>query len=156
MALTTVERFWSKVFKSPGCWLWTAGKFVDGYASFHDGQTTVLAHRYSWALAGHPLPDYSAGQMLDHMCRVRHCVNPGHLRVVTRKQNAEHLDADPSVRKNNTNGFRGVRREGNRWRGQVMHRGRNHTSPLFDAPEDAAEWARAKRVELFTHSGANL
>lgn len=153
---TYTDRFWSKVFKSPkpGCWLWTSPKLDDGYAMFYDGQKMVLAHRYSWALAGHPLPDYENGRgsMLDHICRVRHCVNPAHMRVVTRKQNNEHLDADGSLRKNNSSGFRGVSKAGDSWTAQVMHRGRNHCKRGFDTPEAAGEWARAKRLELFTHS----
>ena len=31
------ERFWSKVAKSEGCWLWTAGTTVQGYGKFRVG-----------------------------------------------------------------------------------------------------------------------
>ena len=45
---------------------------------------TVLVHRYSYELFVGPIP---RSLVIDHMCRVRHCVNPDHLRIVTRRIN---------------------------------------------------------------------
>ena len=141
------ERFWSKVFKTPtpGCWLWTAARDQDGYGQFkYDGQMRG-AHRYAYLLVGGHIPD---GMQLDHICRVKHCVNPAHLRVVTQKQNGEHR----GLNRNNTSGERGVYRDRERWRGMVKHHTVQHNSPRFATPEEAVEWVRAKRKELFTHS----
>lgn len=44
-----------------------------------------MAHRVVWRLLRGPIPE---GMVLDHMCRNRACVNPAHLRVFTRQQNA--------------------------------------------------------------------
>lgn len=47
MADSVLERFWSKVEKTEGCWLWTAGRIPEGYGQFaltHDEQEPVT-HR---------------------------------------------------------------------------------------------------------------
>jgi hypothetical protein len=42
------------------------------------------AHRVSYELHKGPIPE---GLVIDHLCRVRHCVNPDHLRAVTHAVN---------------------------------------------------------------------
>lgn len=80
-----VIRFWRHVSPEPnsGCWLWT-GASRNGYGSFHDGIRNVAAHRYSYTLAQGEVPE---GLVLDHLCRVRCCVNPKHLEPVTLAEN---------------------------------------------------------------------
>ena len=89
----TEERFWSKVEKSDSCWRWTGALFTDtGYGAFRfeDG-STGLAHRFSFALAnGGPIPstdDDGEPMHVDHVCRVRACVRPEHLELVTAAEN---------------------------------------------------------------------
>lgn len=91
-----MERFWSKVDRrdSDECWLWTAcitkpSKYGSGgYGLFYMGKDAkprlATAHRvaYEWLVG--PIP---AGLQLDHLCRVRHCVNPAHLEPVTARVN---------------------------------------------------------------------
>lgn len=84
------ERFWSKVdLTSPGgCWVWTAGKIGGvrgGYGSFKLEGRSVRAHRFSYETLVGPIPD---GLELDHLCRVRACVNPAHLEPVTSRENS--------------------------------------------------------------------
>lgn len=43
------------------------------------------AHRWSYAVHVGPIPD---GLDLDHLCRVRNCMNPEHLEPVTRQVNS--------------------------------------------------------------------
>lgn len=78
-----LERFWSKVEKTSTCWLWMAGK-RRGYGAFQittNGQrSTIQAHRIAYGLVAGDVP---VGLVLDHVCRVRACVNPDHLRPVT-------------------------------------------------------------------------
>lgn len=80
----TAERFWAKVNKTDTCWLWTAYKSNGGYGRIKvDGQM-VPAHRVAYKLLVGPIPE---GMELDHLCRVRHCVNPAHLEPVTHGEN---------------------------------------------------------------------
>lgn len=83
-AMTVEERFWSKVDKTPTCWLWTDAPNGAGYGMFGANGVTWMAHRYSMILAGHMLTD---GLTIDHLCRVRLCVNPAHLEEVTYGEN---------------------------------------------------------------------
>lgn len=67
------------------CLLWTAGKTKQGYGGFHPSKgETVLAHRWAYINAGGSI---EADQVLDHLCRVRTCVNPAHLEPVTNEEN---------------------------------------------------------------------
>ncbi|WBB73252.1 HNH endonuclease signature motif containing protein [Micromonospora sp. WMMD1128] len=78
-------RFWAKVDPAEtGCWLWTAG-LVDGYGRFMvTRQANRAAHRVAYEGLIGPIPD---GLVLDHLCRVRNCVNPAHLEPVTILEN---------------------------------------------------------------------
>ena len=44
----------------------------------------AVSHRYAYELVIGPIPK---GLTLDHLCRVRGCVNPGHLEPVTQREN---------------------------------------------------------------------
>lgn len=78
------DRYWDKVVKTPLCWLWTGAKAGSGYGNFWDGERYRVAHHISFIEANGPIPD---GREIDHLCRVRRCVNPAHLEAVTPKVN---------------------------------------------------------------------
>ena len=80
------ERFWAKVDLSApgGCWVWTAGKTSRGYGSFKLAARQVPAHRVAYESLVGPVPP---GRELDHLCRVRACVNPAHMEPVTHREN---------------------------------------------------------------------
>jgi hypothetical protein len=80
----TIARFWSRVDKSGPCWLWTAGRNGDGYGYATFNKVNVGAHRMAYFLTRGPIPE---GLHLDHLCRVRSCVNPDHLEPVTNGEN---------------------------------------------------------------------
>ena len=85
--LSTHARFWSKVEQGPdGCWLWTATTATGGYGNFGIKRLkkTVYAHRYAYEEIKGQIPD---GLQIDHLCRVRSCVNPDHMEAVTRTEN---------------------------------------------------------------------
>lgn len=89
MSNTTAVRFWAKVdkFGQNGCWLWTAALDPAGYGRFKEagrGGLVRLAHRIAYQLVVGPIP---TGLQLDHLCRVRRCVNPAHLEPVTSAEN---------------------------------------------------------------------
>jgi hypothetical protein len=79
------ERFWAKVEKTDTCWLWSGHTVTNGYGTIGVDKRRVLVHRYAYELLVGPIPD---GLHLDHLCRVRTCVNPDHLEPVTNRENA--------------------------------------------------------------------
>lgn len=109
------ERFWSKVDRSGGqdaCWLWLARITKEGYGHFHFSGRTMLAHRISMGASQSPL-------VIDHRCRVRSCVNPKHLELVTVRENcargtygayATHCKHGHEFTKENTYVWRGRQR----------------------------------------------
>ncbi len=79
-------RFLKMVLPEPntGCWIWTGGTTIKGYGTFGDGTKTVMAHRFSYRTYKGEIPD---GMQIDHLCRVRCCVNPDHLEAVSASEN---------------------------------------------------------------------
>lgn len=67
-----------------GCWLWIGSQNWGGYGVMRVAGKTVPAHRVSYSTFVGPIPE---GLDLDHLCRVRCCVNPDHLEPVTRLVN---------------------------------------------------------------------
>jgi hypothetical protein len=78
------DRFWSKVDKTDSCWLWRGAVQSRGYGHLQIYGNSVLAHRHSWALVNGAIP---RGAVIDHRCRVRQCVNPAHMELVTPREN---------------------------------------------------------------------
>lgn len=73
-------------FATP-CWVWQRFKNHGGYGMKHVGGRAgraMLAHRWFFEAKCGPIPPE---MVIDHLCRVRACVNPDHLEVVTRKEN---------------------------------------------------------------------
>lgn len=79
-----IDRFWPKVNKTDGCWLWTAGKFRFGHGAFQFNGRTCKAHRIAYELAYGPIP---AGMLVCHQCDNPSCVRPDHLWLGTIKDN---------------------------------------------------------------------
>lgn len=107
VALTTLERFWSKVDRNgptPGhcpnlgpCWMWTGRPHVSGYAYLNVQGKAKRSNRLAYELLIGPIPD---GLVVDHLChngdatcpngyqcRHRLCVNPSHLEAVPNRTN---------------------------------------------------------------------
>lgn len=66
------------------CWPWIACLGAGGYGVIRFKGRNLYAHRASYEAFVGPVPD---GLTLDHLCRVRHCVNPAHLDPVTMGEN---------------------------------------------------------------------
>ncbi len=80
MSERDLARFMAKVEKTETCWLWRGPCNRQGYGR----RSSKLAHRVSYEQHVGPIPP---GLQLDHLCRVRNCVNPAHLEPVTARVN---------------------------------------------------------------------
>lgn len=74
-----------------GCMISGYSVASHGYAQIgwqvgENKRQATTAHRAAWVHAnGRQIPD---GMTVDHLCRVRRCVNPAHLRLLTNLDNA--------------------------------------------------------------------
>lgn len=82
------DRFWSKVSPEPntGCWLWTGSVTGNGYGKIQGNRRGELKSAHRW-LYETVKGEVASALDLDHLCRVRSCVNPEHLEPVTRSEN---------------------------------------------------------------------
>jgi HNH endonuclease len=93
------DRLLAKIgFDGPGgCWLWTSALDYGGYPIIWIGDgVSRRAHRVVYELLVGPIPQ---GLQLDHLCSVRHCVNPDHLEPVTGAVNVGRSTNTPMARK---------------------------------------------------------
>jgi HNH endonuclease len=68
------------------CWTWQLATDRDGYGKTQDSTgRRVLAHRLYYELNSGRIPP---GRQIDHLCRVRHCVNPEHMEIVSGAENS--------------------------------------------------------------------
>jgi hypothetical protein len=90
MHKTLAERFEAKYIPEPnsGCWIWIGALEGGGYGNISSGGSRkakrIKAHRVAYVLYKGEVPE---GKDLDHLCRLRCCVNPDHLEPVTRQEN---------------------------------------------------------------------
>ena len=92
--MSVEDRFWEKANKDGpvpdyaphlgACWLWMGRITPTGYGRFSCNGRERQAHRLAYEYGHGPIPD---GLVLDHLCRVRHCVRPAHLEAVTVRVN---------------------------------------------------------------------
>ena len=95
----TIEKaFWLRAQQRRGCWGWETKPNAMGYSVLGFQGQQLYAHRVSWEILNGPIP---LGYDVDHICHNRDrsclggtscphraCVNPEHLRVVPRRENA--------------------------------------------------------------------
>ncbi len=70
------------------CWVWQLCRYPSGYGQTKDNGRQRPAHCIYWEREHGPVP---VGLELHHLCGVPACVNPEHLRPLTR---AEHIRSD--------------------------------------------------------------
>lgn len=86
-----IERFNAKwALDESGCWLWKAATIRDGYGQIKIPGTRrqIVAHRLSYMIHKGAIQD---GNCVLHTCDNPPCVNPDHLFVGTKRDNAEDM-----------------------------------------------------------------
>lgn len=74
-----------EIVTESGCWIWMGANNGDqGYGVVHIGSKKFRAHRLMYELLLGQIPE---GLVIDHLCRVRCCVNPAHMEPVTDREN---------------------------------------------------------------------
>lgn len=70
------ERFWSRISKTGGCWIFQGVKDESGYGTVRWDGRMQKAHRVVWQLANGPIPE---DKQVLHRCDNPPCVRPDHL-----------------------------------------------------------------------------
>lgn len=87
MTKTIADRLEKHSIPEPnsGCVLWLGHVNGNGYGQISVGKRRKLAaHRAAYE---HRFGSVPEGHVLDHLCRVRSCINPEHLEAVTTREN---------------------------------------------------------------------
>lgn len=91
-----IVRFERKYIVAPGGhWIWVAHTLPNGYGQMDK----KYAHRLSYEFYVGEIP---SGCVIDHLCRVRNCVNPNHLQAVSQKLNVARGGARTAVARSNS------------------------------------------------------
>ena len=154
----TEARFWSKVDTDGStvhpdlgkCWLWRASRDRSGYGRFKAATGVVGAHRVAYELLVGPIPD---GLTLDHLCRVRHCVNPEHLEPVTHRENTLRGTGPTAENARKTHCLRGHALTHGR---RCMTCARNRSKAYLRKPEARAKRAARQRRYLERKAAAHV
>jgi len=126
------KRFWSKVKKTDGCWLWAGNTNGAGYGRFALKGKKVYPHRYSYELSKGSIPE---NFVIDHLCRTPLCVNPEHLEAVTNRDNGVR---GLRVTAKKSGLPLGVSRKRDKFRATIMINGKSKIlGSTFTTPEEA-------------------
>lgn len=133
--------------ESMGCLLWNKAISVHGYGVLNIKETdSSHVHRTSYETFIGPIP---RGRVVDHICGVRNCIEPSHLRAVTKTQNAQYhpgiaagtiaASGHMGVHYNESSGY---------WQAKFYLDGKCEFVGSYDTVEDAAFAVRARRAEI--------
>lgn len=142
---------WAKVdvHLEDECWWWTGSRTRGGYGQFMVGQAPRRAHRVMYQIMIGDIPD---GMLLDHSCRNPLCVNPKHMRVCNKRENA----GNSKVRVDSGTGIKGVSfiPKSGRWRASIGVCGKYIHLGCFATPQEAST-AYSSAAHLYFKEFAN-
>lgn len=92
-----IQDFFSKADLSGDCWTWQGSHYRNGYGKI--GLAGYRVHRISYELTKGEIPK---GLVIDHLCRVRNCINPSHLEAVSPKDNVLRGESQHAQNKRKT------------------------------------------------------
>lgn len=134
---------------STHCWVWVGAKHREGYGHFYVGRKSFLAHRVVWLAMRGEIP---SALECDHLCRVRPCVNPAHIELVTHAENVARGDAPHAINARKTHCKRGHELSGDNLYESGLRRGARQCRKcrLEDVPAAvAAERQRRKEDPVY-------
>lgn len=105
-AVDPFRPFWDfvKMIGYEPCWIWAGWLDSDGYAQSAIEGSSVRMARWAYGVFREPVP---ADLVIDHLCRVRACVNPYHLEVVTPSINTQRAPCPSTLNRLKTHCKRG-------------------------------------------------
>ena len=132
-----------------GCLVYTGRLTPKGYGLVAVAGRMVPVHKFSWEAKNGPVPE---GMELDHICRIRACFNPDHLRPVTHSQNLQNHSGKPH-RADTASGVRGVTltRTG-KWEARIHLNGKALRVGIFATIQGAERAVVAARLAHYTHN----
>ncbi len=137
--LPLMERVWLRVEpETNGCWIWK-GYIGDGGYGLIVLDRRRRVHRYLYEEFIGPVPD---GLVLDHLCRVRHCVNPTHLEVVTQGENLRRGMGFPGINARKTHCP-----QGHPYEGRNLKRNAGKRQCRICQNQHVAEWREKRRAQ---------
>jgi len=136
------DQFWSHTRKTDSCWIWTGEVGHDGYGKIRVEGKHIGAHRLSLIMHGRKPAD---GLTVDHLCRVRNCVNPEHLESVTLRENLLRGDNVCMAHAKKTHCIRGHEITGSNLRMQGRYRVCRECEKIRSVGNNAARRAKYAR-----------
>lgn len=139
---TEAARFWQRVEKGTGCWIWTGTRFGNGYGAFPislDGErVALLAHRVAYVLEhGADIP---GKHNVINACGTKSCVRPDH-----------HVTGTISRRVQMT------RERGTMPRGEQHHAARFTSRQIVEMRRlSSAGWSHARLATKFDTTPASI
>lgn len=116
ISVATLNRY---TVDSSGCWIYSGSVNNSGYGSI----SGRAAHRYFYETLVAAIP---AGMQVDHLCRVRLCVNPEHMEIVTQQENLRRGNGAFQINARKTHCPQNHPYSGDNLRIEIDARGRPH------------------------------